>query len=102
MKTSLKHYEGYYTFIKTELKSDYAQTKIENSVIWIEKNLKHICHCYFKGVTTFGFLGDNIFEAANNGLKEGGADVSTNMKIDNSGLTKYRLANIKHKIKTSE
>ena len=29
-KTSLKLYNKYYSFIKTELKSEYTQTKIEN------------------------------------------------------------------------
>ena len=92
MKTHLKHYHRYYNTIKHDLKSEYVQCEIEKIVNRIEENLKHICHCYFINVTTFGFLGDSIFEAENSGLKGGWeVKVSTNTTIENYGATKLYI-----------
>ena len=37
------------------------------------------------GVSTFGFLGDSIVEAANSGMISGSVNVATNMTINMSG-----------------
>ena len=35
----------------------------------VSNNLKHICHCYFKDVTIFDYLGDSIVEGSNASIK---------------------------------
>ena len=85
MKLTIKHFKRYYAKVKSQLKSEYVQQEVEAIALSIETNLSFICNCYFKDVTTFGFLGDSIVEAANSGLKSGVVNVSTNTTINNSG-----------------
>ena len=96
LNTHLIHYHRYYNNVKQELKSEYAQCAIEKLVNRIEENLKHICHCYVINMSTFGFLGDSIVEAANSGLKEGGINVSTTLDPDKDLLLIALLACLRH------
>ena len=91
MKLTIKHFKRYYAKVKSQLKSEYVQQEVEAIALSIETNLSFICNCYFKDVTTFGFLGDSIVEAANSGLKSGGVNVSTNMTINNSGSAQLKI-----------
>ena len=43
-------------------------------------------------ISTFGFLGDSIVEAANSGIKSGSVRVGTNMKINLSGSTQIKIS----------
>ena len=46
----------------------------------------------FMRISTFGFLGDSIVEAANSGIKSGSVRVATNMKINLSGSTQIKIS----------
>ena len=83
MKLTTKYFHRYYAKVKSQLKSEHVQQEIEAIALSIEPNLKYICNCYFKDVTTFGFLSDSIAEAINSGLKYAIVNLSTNMTINN-------------------
>ena len=69
MHLTLNHFKIYYNSVKSILKSEYIQTEVEYIELSIEKKLKYIFLYYFIDVATFGFLGDNIVEAANSPIK---------------------------------
>ena len=91
MNLTLNHFKRYYNSIKSQLKSEYVQKEIEDIALSIENKLKYICHCYFIDVTTFGFLGDSIAEAANSGIKNGDVKVASNMTINTSAGTQLKI-----------
>ena len=84
MMPSLNHFHAYYKKVKCSLKSDYVTEAIENIVISIKSKLEYVTHYKFMSVSTFGFLGDSIVEAANSGMKCGSVRFSTSMNINMS------------------
>ena len=91
MNLTLNHFKRYYNSIKSQLQSVYALKEIEKIAMTIENQLKYVCHCYFIDVTTFGFVGDSIAEAANSGIKQGDVQVASNMTINTSAATQVRI-----------
>ena len=91
MNLTLNHFKRYYNSIKSQLQSLYALKEIEKISMSIENQLKYVCHCYFIDVTTFGFVGDSIAEAANSGIKQGDVQVASNMTINTSAATQLKI-----------
>jgi hypothetical protein len=84
-------YNRYYSVNRPTLRSDPCCESIESIVLSLKNNINYICHYKFKHVTTFGFVGDCIAEAANSGIKNGSICVSTNMNLNTSGLTQLKI-----------
>ena len=78
--------------IKVSLKSDNIIEAIDKIVMSITNKLEYITHYNFMRISTFGFLGDNIVEAANSGIKSGSVKVATNIKINLSGSTQIKIS----------
>ena len=74
------------------MKSDYVTEAIEKIVISVQNKLQYVAHYNFMRISTFGFLGDRIIEAANSGMKSGSGKVSTNMNINLSGSTQIKIS----------
>ena len=92
MMCSFNHFDRYYKKIKHSLKSDYVTEAIEKIVISVKNKLQYVAHYNFMSVSTFGFLGDSIVEAANSGMKSGSVKVATNMTINLSGSTQIKIS----------
>ena len=88
----LNYLHTYYNKIKCSLKSDYVTEVIENIVISVKNKLQYVAHYNFMSISTFGFLGDSIIEAVNNGIKSGSVRVATNMNINLSGSTQIKIS----------
>ena len=69
MTCSFNHFDNYYKRIKDSLKSDHVTQAIEKIVISVKNKLQCVSHYNFMSVSTFGFLGYSIVEAANSGIK---------------------------------
>ena len=74
------------------MKSDYVTEAIDKIVISVKNKLEYVAHYNFMNVSTFGFLGDSIVEAANSGIKCGSVRVATNMNINMSGSTQIKIS----------
>ena len=92
MLCSFNHFDRYYKKVKCSLKSDYVTEAIEKIVISVKNKLQYVAHYNFMSVSTFGFLGDSIVEAANSGMKSGHVKVATNMTINLSGSTQIKIS----------
>ena len=99
LKICINDYKGFYHNEKANFQNEALCTSIEDIFLSLECNLRHICHCYFKDVTTFDFLGDSIAEAFNSGLKTGQDKVSTNMTINTSAASQVQHLNTQNKKK---
>ena len=88
----MNHFHTYFKSIKTSLKSENVIEAIEKIVISVSNKLEYIAHYNFMRISTFGFLGDSIVEAANSGIKSGSVRVATNMKINLSGSTQIKIS----------
>ena len=84
MMSSLNHFNTYYKKVKCSFKSGYVTEVIEKIVISVNNKLEYVAHYKFMSVSTFGFLGDSIVEAANSRMKCGSVRVATNMNINMS------------------
>ena len=69
MRLSIRDYETYYNLMKERIRSDPVCEAVEEIMLSVSNNLKHICHCYSKDVTIFDYLGDSIVEGSNASLK---------------------------------
>ena len=92
MTCSMNHFHTYYNKIKSSLKSEYVTQAIEKIVISVQNKLQYVAHYNFMRVSTFGFLGDSIVEAASSGMKSGSVRVATNMNIYLSGSTQIKIS----------
>ena len=88
----MNHFNIYYKKIQPSLKSDNVIEEIDKIVISVRNKLKWVAHYNFMRISTFGFLGDSIVEAANSGIKSGSVRVGTNMKINLSGSTQIKIS----------
>ena len=88
----MNHFHTYFKSIKTSLKSENVIEAIEKIVISVSNKLEYIAHYNFMRISTFGFLGDSIVEAANSGIKSGSVRVATSMKINLSGSTQIKIS----------
>ena len=84
------------------MKGAYVQQEIEDIASSIETKFQYLCNFYFKDVTTFGFLGDRIVEAANSGLKYGRVKVSRKMIVNNSRSAQLKITENQAQRKTSK
>ena len=74
------------------MKSDNVIEAINKIIMSVRNELKYVAHYNFMRISTFGFLGDSIVEAANSGIKSGSLKVATNMKINTSGSTQIKIS----------
>ena len=88
----MNHFKAYYNKTKKSLKSDNVIEAIDKIVMSVRNQLKYVAHYNFMRISTFGFLGDSIVEAANSGIKSGSIKVATNMKINTSGSTQIKIS----------
>ena len=95
MHISIRDYETYYNLMKEKIRSDPVCEAIEEIMLSVSNNLKHICHCYFKDVTTFDYLGDSIVEGSNASIKNKKSllRVSTNISINTSASIQVQISN---------
>ena len=92
MTCCMNHFNIYYKKIQPSLKSDNVIEEIDKIVTSVSNKLKWVAHYNFMRISTFGFLGDSIVEAANSGIKSGSVRVGTNMKINLSGSTQIKIS----------
>ena len=97
MMSSLNHFHTYYKKVNYSLKSDHVAEAIEKIVISVKIKIEYVAYYKFMSVSTFGFLGDSIVEAADSGMKCGSVRAATNMNINNSGSTQIKPVRIKVK-----
>ena len=81
--------------MKETIRSDPVCEAVEEITLSVSNNLKHICHCYFKDVTTFDYLGDSIVEGSNASIKNKKSllRVSTNISINTSASIQVQISN---------
>ena len=74
------------------MKSDNVIEVIDKIVIPVTNKLEYVAHYNFMRISTFGFLGDSIVEAADSGMKSGSVRVATNVKVNLSGSTQIKIS----------
>ena len=67
----MHQFNTYYKKIQPSLKSGNVIEAIDKIVMSVTNKLEYVAYYNFMRISTFGFLGDSIVEAANSGINRG-------------------------------